>query len=316
MAVDEASYRRPKGYTTWRPQRKTQVILEQVTEIFEMYQDNLPLTARQVFYRLVGAYGYDKTELAYNRLCEYLVRARRSGLIPFDHIRDDGTRAHQASGFSGIEDFWDRVEAASTAYRRDRQVDQAVSIEVWCEAQGMLPQLARVTQAYSVPVYSTGGFSSVTVTHEIAQRVVRRDRPTVFLHIGDFDPSGQSIYEAMSEDVWTFVTQLHASKEDELSYAHPDSAFQYERIALLEEQVEEYDLPTAPPKASDTRSARWVGDTCQAEAMAPDDLAGILRAAILKHLDVEMYEDLLDTEAQERSDVIDQVQSVRGYLNE
>ena len=50
----------------------------------------LPLTVRQIFYRLVGAHGYDKTEQAYARLGEHLNRARRAGLIEFDAIRDDG----------------------------------------------------------------------------------------------------------------------------------------------------------------------------------------------------------------------------------
>ena len=33
--------------------------------------DHLSLTIRQIFYRLVGAHGYEKTEQAYDRLIEY-----------------------------------------------------------------------------------------------------------------------------------------------------------------------------------------------------------------------------------------------------
>lgn len=42
---------------------------------------NRPLTVRQIFYRLVGTAGYDKAELAYDRLCVHLVKARRAGII-------------------------------------------------------------------------------------------------------------------------------------------------------------------------------------------------------------------------------------------
>lgn len=76
---ENGSHRRPRGYADWRPQRKTQVILDQVAAVLDEYADYLPLTVRQIFYRLVGAYGYEKTERAYARLCEYLVRARRAG---------------------------------------------------------------------------------------------------------------------------------------------------------------------------------------------------------------------------------------------
>src|SRR4051812_35009559 len=82
---------------------------------------------------------------------------------------------------------------------------QPVYIELWCEAAGMVPQMERVANRYSIPVYSTGGFSSVTVTSEIADRALARDKPTVFLHVGDFDPSGESIFDAMTRDARAFL---------------------------------------------------------------------------------------------------------------
>ncbi len=81
---------RPKGYAEWRPQAKTHAVLEQIGDVLRDYEDHLPLTVRQIFYRLVASYDYEKTELSYNRLAELLVRARRAKLIPFEYIRDDG----------------------------------------------------------------------------------------------------------------------------------------------------------------------------------------------------------------------------------
>ena len=46
---------------------------------------------------------------------------------------------------------------------------------------------------------------------------------------------------------------------------------------MTPEQIEELDLPTAPPKASDGRA--FTGQTCQCEAIAPDRLTEIVRAA-------------------------------------
>ena len=67
-------------------------VLDQVQDVFDEYEDQLPLTIRQVFYRLVAAHGYEKTEQAYARLLYYLDRARRARIIPFERVRDDGIR--------------------------------------------------------------------------------------------------------------------------------------------------------------------------------------------------------------------------------
>ena len=81
---------RPRGFVDWKPQAATLALLDQVRGVLDEYADYLPLTVRQVFYRLVGAHGYDKTERAYERLGEALNRARRAELIDMDAIRDGG----------------------------------------------------------------------------------------------------------------------------------------------------------------------------------------------------------------------------------
>jgi hypothetical protein len=290
-------------------------VIADVRRVLAEYDAHLPLTVRQIFYRLVGQYGYDKTERAYNRLAEYLVRARRAQLLPFSAIRDDGTVGGGSTGWAGVEQFWRSVRSAAENYERDRLAGQPVSIELWCEAAGMVPQLERVAAVYSVPVYSTGGFSSVTVTHEIAERALERDVPTVFLHVGDYDPSGESIFEAMGVDAKSFLRSALAGRLDddavlyfdrEVPPGSPDLVLQ--RVALTSDQVDAYDLPTAPPKPTDTRSARWVGDTCQAEALPPDLLAEIVDEAIRAELDFDTREELLEDELEEREELVAHVE--------
>jgi hypothetical protein len=147
---------RPRGYADWNPKHDTLVVLGQVSEVLREYQAHLPLTARQIFYRLVGSHGYDKTERAYARLCEYLVRARRAQMISFDAIRDDGTTHHPYLKYTSPTDFWEQVQGNADHYVRDKLEDQPVYVELWCEAAGMVPQMERIAQPYSVPVYSTG----------------------------------------------------------------------------------------------------------------------------------------------------------------
>jgi hypothetical protein len=68
---------RPRGFIDdWQPRQRSLDLLQQVEAIVAEYA--MPLTIRQIFYRLVGRYGYDKTEQAYDRLGELLAKARRS----------------------------------------------------------------------------------------------------------------------------------------------------------------------------------------------------------------------------------------------
>jgi hypothetical protein len=294
---ENGHHRRPKGYAAWNPQRKTRMLLGQVEEILAEYRDQLPLTVRQIFYRLVAAYLYDKTEAAYQRLAEKLVRARRARLIPFHVIRDDGVVTVEHRYYGGVGDFDDETSRRARDYRRDRQQGQRVRVELWCEAAGMLHQLDRVAREYSVPVYSAGGFGSLGAKRDIAVRSLEFAYTTVVLHVGDFDPSGESIFEDIAEDAAAFV---EADRHLATQRIEPV------RVALTAEQVAEYRLPTAPVKESDSRSASWDGGTgtCQLEALAPDTLAEIVETVIVDRLDHDVYAAQLEREQAERAELL------------
>lgn len=286
---------RPKGYYNWSPRAAAEAIIEQVDEILSEYEDYLPLTVRQIFYRMVGAYDYPKEERAYRSLQEKLNLARRAKIIPFEAIRDDGVLVVREQWHDGPADFWDEVGNQAREYRRNRQVNQPVRIELWAEAAGMLPQMARVASHYSVPVYSAGGYPSVTANRNVAERVLDRDVPTVLLHVGDFDPSGVSIFESMTADVAAFV---EADRLIQTLHIEPV------RVALTADQVCAYGLPTSPAKKSDSRTATWKGETCQLEALAPDDLAHIVEDAIRSRMDLKKLNRQIAIETGERIDLL------------
>ncbi len=135
---------RPKGYAEWNPQPATLEILSQVEEVLQMYKEHWPLTIRQIFYRLVGVYDYDKTDLGYKRLCEYLGRARRAKMIPFEAIRDDGWIKKEPYCFEDREHFLYNMQLQAERYTIDKQVNQEYQVFLLCEAGGMAPQLARI----------------------------------------------------------------------------------------------------------------------------------------------------------------------------
>ena len=96
---------RPRGFVSWTPSPQSTALLDQVNAILDEYRAYLPLTVRQVFYRLVGAHDYEKTERAYMRLCELMNRARRARIISMNAIRDDGGQKIEPVMWRDEEDF-------------------------------------------------------------------------------------------------------------------------------------------------------------------------------------------------------------------
>jgi len=295
----EKTHKRPKGYAPWRPHKNTTRLMFQVKQIIEEYRDHLPLTARQIFYRMVAAYGYPKTESAVDSLSQHLVRARRAEMIDFDHIRDDGIAVMAQAHYADENDFFRHVREEGASYKRDKLARQKINMRVYCEAAGMMPQLESVCEPYSIPVYSCSGFDSVSAKYQLKEACWRafayKGRRTVILHLGDYDPSGESIFnDGLVEDVYAFL-------ERDVPHKQPHEVATFERVALKAEHIERFNLPTAPPKSTDGRTKNWQGEaTCQLEALAPDVLAGLLDATIKAYLNLAVYERDLKAEEEER----------------
>jgi hypothetical protein len=264
-----------RGFAPWSPQGATLRLLDQVRGVLDEYEDYLPLTIRQIFYRLVGAYEFEKSERAYARLCEHLNRARRARIIFMDVIRDDGGTVLAPQTWRDADEYLAAIRAEAAELMLDRTAGQSTRWVVSCEAAGMAPQLERVTQEYCIPVLSGGGFDSVTDKHKFAAELADHGRPTEVLHIGDHDPSGAHLFLAAAEDIKAFARELGG----EVTFT---------RLAVTPEQIAEHNLPTAPPKSTDRRA--FHGQTCQAEALAPDVLAGILRQALEERIDRRMLD--------------------------
>jgi hypothetical protein len=286
---------RVRGFAPWSPQPETRALLDQVLAVLREYAEYLPLTLRQIFYRLVGAHSYEKTERAYERLGEHLNRARRARIIPMDAIRDDGGTVITPHCYSSREDFLGTMLYSAEHFRLDRTAGQDTRLVVIPEAAGMAPQLERVTDPYCIQVMSSGGFESTTEKHRFAEELAGHDRPTEVLHIGDHDPSGVNMFLAFLEDVEAFTRDLGGECT-------------FTRLAVTPVQIEELDLPTAPPKETDKRA--FSGQTCQAEAIAPDVLAAILRVAIEERIDRAVYERVLRRERRVQRDLIHKLRSV------
>jgi hypothetical protein len=264
-----ATKTRPRGFITdWRPRASTLALLDHVQAVLAEYSEQLPLTLCQIFYRLVGRYFYEKTELAYERLGETLNKARRAQIIDMDAIRDDGFTSAVRRFYDGVDDFLETFASTARHLRFDRQAGQSRRLALWCEASGMVPQLERIANPFGVGVYSSGGFDSLTDKHRIGRQW--SCEPITVLHLGDHDPSGVHCFSALDEDL---------------------------------KQARRFRLPSAPPKATDRRSFEG-NETWQLEALDPRSPVAIVQSAIEQRFDWALYEAVLAEEVEARQNVI------------
>lgn len=271
---------RPRGFIeNWNPRPDTKALVRRVADIIEE-SEILPLTLRQIFYMMVSQHGYDKTEKAYKRLCETMNKARRARYIEMEDIRDDGLTRVENAGWSSRTGFLENIKQHAFHFRLDRQARQPKRIYVWCEAGGMVPQLAQAMEEYQVPVLSSGGFDSVTTKHNFAEEISEHQEALIF-HLGDHDPSGVHMFGSLDEDLQAFVDWYGGDVE-------------MRRIAVTPTQVERLSLPTAPAKPTDNRA--FSGRTTQCEAIPPRELRKIVLANVEPEIDMDIHEQTIDEE--------------------
>ena len=260
-----------------------------------MEQYSFALTIRQIYYRLVATQDYDKTENAYATLCEKIGRARRAEMISMSAIRDDGFIQKVPTTYEDAEDFLETVHNAATFMRFDRQRGQQTRLVVWCEAGGMVPQLEMVAEDFGVPVYSSGGFDSITAKHKVAEEFAEWGSVEV-LHVGDYDPSGVHMFSSLEEDI------------KEFAWAYGCTDVEFTRLAVTPDQIRYMSLPSAPVKKSDNRE--FDGDaTVQCEAIDPNVFNEIVRDAITSRMDAEIYDAVVALESIDRESVLGQLKA-------
>lgn len=298
------------GLPEYRPYGKRRSILDHVQNVLETYASHLPLTVRQIYYRLVATHTeYPKEQKFYRMLVDTLALARRGGIIDFSAIRDDGVRIeHCGTGYAGLDHFQQSMLSYARGYTRDKFRHQPKQIFVLCEAAGMVPQIVRACGNYPVTVQSSGGMDSVTAKFDLARNCA--DEDSVVLHVGDFDPTGLSIFHQLALDVPKMIDDYCQTNMELVP------SYECKRVTILDEHVRQFGLLTGRTKATDD-SKRWypgIGGnphaTCEVEALPPDVLMSLVRRAIEAELDLDIYQADAAKEEAERLAAINAVSSL------
>ena len=138
---------------------------------------------------------------------------------------------------------------------------------------------------YDVPLMVARGYASLSFLHSAAEYINRLKVPAYIYHLGDFDPSGVNAGEKIEETLIELA---------------PDNAICFERIAVTEDQIADWDLPSRPTKSSDTRSKNFGDISVELDAIEPRLLRDLVKEAIERHLPPAEFEVLKAAEQSER----------------
>jgi len=288
----------------FRPESLTRI--KQLSDIVDEYQQQgLRLTARQLYYQCVSRDIVPNTPAEYKKLTALLTDARYAGRIDWDAIEDRGREPNTPADWTDIQD---RVEAALRTYRLPRWKGQDNYVELWVEKQALAGVLEPIAREFHATLMVNKGYSSASAMKESADRLCertledrvrsalnetrsiygadsgnyedqrlqaedeRRVRP-IILYLGDHDPSG----EDMVRDIKTRLEEFGVL------------GLRVEKIGLTIAQVKRYNPPPNPAKITDPRAggyiAKFGSKSWEVDALPPNVLTRLIRAAFTKHVD-------------------------------
>lgn len=242
-----------------------------------------PATVRQVFYQATVRGLIPKEETGYRKVQQSLAQMRVDGELPFEWIADNTRWMRKSPSYDSIEEA---LRDTAQFYRRSLWSAGNVNVEVWIEKDALAGVILDVTNAYDVPLMVSKGFASLSFLYETGATIRSRGKPTFIYHLGDHDPSGRAAADAIERDLRRYAG---------------DVPVHFEALAVLPEQIKNWSLPSRPTKVTDSRTKKWTGgESVELDAIPPDELRRIVRAAIEQHIDQRQLEILRIAENSER----------------
>lgn len=260
-----------------RKRRTKQELLQLEDQIIQVLNDDHPQSVRHMFYRMTDPTlpeyvpKTDKgTNNGYAVVQRLLSNMRRSGKLDFGWITDSTRRGYHVNTFKDSAEY---LKHMASGYRGDMWCNAESYVEVWCESRSIAGVIQDLCKEYAVSLYPSGGFSSLTLTYESACGIYsatnQGEKDANIIYIGDYDPAGVLIDQSIGKEIRNHL--------DGLVNVH------FHRIAITDEQIEKYNLPTKPRKAGDKR-ARHIKKTVEAEAMPANIMKQLLKEKIEEYL--------------------------------
>jgi hypothetical protein len=154
-----------------------------------------------------------------------------------------------------------------------------------------------------VPYFSCRSYTSQSEMWRAGQRLLQYGyaaQTPIILHFGDHDPSGKD----MSRDIQDRLTLF---LQDEID-------FDFHRLALTMDQIDEFDPPPNPAKITDSRAKAYIAEfgteSWELDALEPKILVSLIEDAVASVCDADLYEAALERERTGR----DKLQTVAESL--
>jgi hypothetical protein len=284
-----------------------QWITENSLDVIGGYEDGV-LTIRGLHYRLV-ARGMTNDIQHYKRVVSAMIDSRKEGLIRYevfsDHDREmiGFTHYEDVSLENKVDQAKQQVKAWMHSYYRNRWEGQPYYPEVFIEKKALQGVFETICRRNDVALGACKGYPSLTFLYDASKRMaeaVAAGHKAVIIYFGDYDPSGEDIPRSILENLLAFGNLQEGDIE-------------VRRIALKEEQVVEWQLPPAPVKVGDSRSAAWTGlGQVELDSVEPHTLQKLCADAIADVFDADIYANVQERETAERSDFQEQL---REFVN-
>ena len=276
VILDAAAQRRSE-VENFRLTHAEMELLDQ--SILAVLEQSRPQSIRHVYYVLVGRIPelVPKNKPGYDTVDRACIRLRQSERLPYSWISDSSRTGYHVATY---ENAGDLICRHAEYYRLDLWRRAKAHVEVWCESRSIAAVLLPLCRELCVSLYPTSGFSSLTQTWQAAElmQAAAGGRPICVVYVGDYDPAGQHIDRDAIKKLRRHLRPYAQKHGVEL-----DACLQKVRVAVNEEQIVKYNLPTKPRNESDSRCPE-ITRTVEAEALPAEVLCKLVREAVETHL--------------------------------
>jgi len=279
-------------------------LLVEATRVAESYRDQgYDLTLRQLYYQLVAAAIIPNADEAYKRLGDTLGDARLRGDFDMDLLVDRGRDAQPSKHHECKLDVDDALREAGEWLRAlphwsitaDRWFGQPLYVSTWVEKDALSGVFEKPCKDLGVGLFACKGYPSHSAlwqwllglqeAYKTSLSVVTDDEGTeteprpinraVVLYFGDHDPDGWQIPRSAEQTLNTLadVHRLHVPP------------IRFRRVALLMEQIRQYDPPPFPAKTTSSRFDSYFQEhgtlsAWELDALRPDVLDELIRVNV------------------------------------
>ena len=270
-------------------ERKKERILQEVIKIINTYKRRLKL--RQIYYRLVAKQVIENTTSQYKYLSKILVEARERRIIN-PEIIIDGSRAQP---LMPLPEYYCHVDHFTTFFNSFLKIADYYHIPKWfnqpnyvvitLEKDALADIFFEIIEELECGFVVGRGFNSFSQLYQTMKKTkqILNFSRVIFLHFGDFDPSGKDIIRSFQKR----IEKMGIISEHKI-------------VALTNEQIINYQLPSVPTKKTDSRAKNFIekfGDIAvELDALEPNVLEELIINSVNDFFDQNIYQETLQLE--------------------